>query len=209
MFSQLKSALLLTVALTVFTGLLYPLAITGLGTVLFPKQAHGSLVMVDGKVIGSDLIGQQFTKPYYFIGRPSAITSTGPDPKDPTKTVTTADPYDASNSMASNYAPTAKGLISDVSDRIKALKAANPHNTDPIPADLVTTSASGLDPDISPASAYWQVEGVAAARHASPDAVRTLIADTVEGRTLGVLGEPRVNVLHLNMALDAKFPMPK
>lgn len=198
MIKQLKQAVLVTAVLTVVCGLFYPLVMTGLAQALFPAQAHGSLIERDGKVIGSALIGQDFTRPEYFHPRPSAIT--GPDPKDPTKTVPT--PYDASNSNASNAAPTSKGLVDDVTTRIEALKKENPDAKGPIPVDLVTASGSGLDPDISPAAAFYQAPRVAAARGLPADQIEKLVADNTEGRTLGILGEPRVNVLRLNLALD-------
>jgi len=198
MIKQFKQAILATLFITLFCGLAYPLAMTGLAEAIFPSQAHGSLIERDGKVVGSALIGQNFTGPQYFHPRPSAIS--GPDPKDSTKTVPT--PYDASNSNASNAAPTSKGLVSDVTDRVAALKAENPNATGPVPVDLVTTSASGLDPDISPAAADYQAPRVAAARGVPVADLAKLIAANTSGRTLGVLGEARVNVLRLNLALD-------
>ncbi len=198
MIKQLKTAFLATIVLTVLCGLFYPLVMTGLAQALFPVQAHGSLIEKDGKVVGSALIGQDFTKPEYFHPRPSAITA--PDPKDPTKTVPT--PYDASNSNASNAAPTSKGLVDDVTARVEALKKENPNAKGPIPIDLVTTSGSGLDPDISPAAALYQVPRIAAARGLPADQIEMLVGANTAGRTLGVLGEARVNVLRLNLALD-------
>lgn len=202
MLKQLKSSILLTLAITLLCGLVYPLTMTGLAGVIFPHQAHGSLIEVKGKVVGSALIGQNVTKPEYFHGRPSATTDT--DPNDATKTI--AAPYNAANSTGSNAAPTAKGLVSDVQGRVDALKAENPNATLPIPGDLATTSASGLDPDISPASAFYQVPRVAAVRKISEDDIRKLVTDSIEGRWLGLLGEPRVNVLKLNLVLDQRFP---
>jgi K+-transporting ATPase ATPase C chain len=185
------------VCLTILTGLVYPLAMTGLAQALFPRQANGSLVERQGKVIGSALIGQNFTRPGYFHGRPSATTDT--DPKDPSKTIPA--PYNAANSGGSNAGPTSKALIERVRADAKALEAENPDT--PIPVDLVTTSASGLDPDISPAAALFQVPRIARERHLPEQRVRDLVTSHVEGRFLGVIGEPRVNVLELNLGLDA------
>jgi K+-transporting ATPase ATPase C chain len=196
MLRQLRPAIVLLVLMTVVTGLVYPLAITGIAQVLFPHQANGSLIERDGKVIGSSLIGQNFTDPKYFHGRPSATSE--PDPKDASKTVAT--PYAADNSVGSNLGPTSKALIDRVSGDVDALKK---ESSAPIPVDLVTTSASGLDPDITPAAAEFQVPRVAAARNLAPDRVRDLVAQNTEDRLLGVIGEPRVNVLKLNLALDA------
>jgi len=198
MIQYFKQAILVTLVLTVLCGLGYSLAMTGLAEVIFPSQAHGSLIERDGKVVGSALIGQNFTGPEYFHPRPSAISGT--DPKDPTKTVPT--PYDAGNSAASNAAPTSKGMIDDVTGRVDALKKENPDATGPIPVDLVTTSGSGLDPDISPAAAAYQVPRVAAARGSTVADIARLVEANTAGRTLGVLGEARVNVLRLNLALD-------
>jgi K+-transporting ATPase ATPase C chain len=184
---QLIIAIKATLLLTVVTGLLYPLAVTGLAQVLFPHQANGSLRVVNGKTIGSELIGQRFTKPEYFHGRPSAAGNDG---------------YDGLSSGGSNLGPTNQHLADRVRDDIKKFRAENPTYTGPIPADLVTTSASGLDPHISPASADVQVARVAAARGVSADAVRQLVAAHTEGRQYGLLGEPRVNVFELNLALD-------
>ena len=193
---HIRPAIVMIITMTVITGLMYPLLMTGISQLLFHHQANGSLIERDGKVIGSSLIGQNFTSEKYFHGRPSATTE--PDPKDPTKTV--AVPYAADNSGGSNLGPTSKALV----DRVKAdaakLAAENPNT--PIPVDLVTTSASGLDPDITPAAALFQVPAVAKARGLSEDVVRQLVEDHVTGRLLGIIGEPHVNVLKLNLALD-------
>jgi potassium-transporting ATPase KdpC subunit len=196
MLKQLRPAIVMIVVMTAITGLLYPLAMTGIGLVVFPYQAHGSLIEKDGKVIGSELIGQSFTSDKYFHGRPSATTE--PDPKDPTKTVPV--PYAADNSVGSNLAPTSQPLIDRVKDDAAKLAA---ENSGKIPVDLVTTSASGLDPDITPAAAFFQVPRVAKARGLPVDRIRSLVEENVRDRILGVLGEPRVNVLKLNLALDA------
>ena len=169
---------------------------TGIAQVIFPYQAQGSLIERDGKVVGSVLIGQEFTADKYFHGRPSATTA--PDPKDATKTI--AAPYNAANSGGSNLGPSNKALIDRVQADLDKLKQENP--SAPVPIDLVTTSASGLDPDISPEAALFQVPRVAKARNLSEDRVRQLVAGHVEERFLGLLGEPRVNVLKLNLALD-------
>jgi K+-transporting ATPase ATPase C chain len=203
MLKQLKQAVLATLVITVICGLGYPLLMTGIAQAFFPTQSHGSLVEKDGQVIGSALLGQTFTKPEYFQGRPSATTDT--DPADSTKTVSS--PYNAASSSGSNAAPTAKGLISDVQSRVDALKDANPDAKTPIPVDLVTTSASGLDPDISPDAALYQLPRVAKARGVAPEVLQPLINAATEGRTFGILGEARVNVLKLNLALDARFPV--
>ena len=196
MLNQLRPALVIIVALTLLTGLGYPLAMTGIAGVLFPHQAAGSLIEANGKVVGSALIAQNFESDRYFHPRPSATTA--PDPKDATKTVPA--PFNAANSGASNYGPTSKALA----DRVKAdaakLQAENPGT--PVPADLVTTSGSGLDPDISPEAASFQVPRIAKARGISADALRTLIARHTETRELGLFGERRINVLQLNLALD-------
>jgi potassium-transporting ATPase KdpC subunit len=196
MLREIRPAIILVIALTLITGLAYPLAMTGVAEVIFPYQAQGSLIEKDGKVVGSALIGQVFTDDKYFHGRPSATNA--PDPKDATKTVDA--PYNAVNSMGSNLGPTNKALIDRVKGDLDKLKAENPST--PVPIDLVTTSASGLDPDISPEAALFQVPRVAKARKMPEERVRALVADHVQGRTLGLLGEPRVNVLQLNLALD-------
>jgi K+-transporting ATPase ATPase C chain len=196
MLRELRPAIVVLVALTLITGLVYPLAMTGIAELVFPRQAQGSLIERDGKIIGSALIGQSFTSEKYFHGRLSATTA--PDPKDPTKTV--AAPYNAANSGGSNLGPSNKALIDRVQDDVATLKKENPSAV--IPIDLVTTSASGLDPEISPEAAYFQVPRVAKARNLAEDRVRALVADHVEERFLGLLGEPRVNVLQLDLALD-------
>jgi K+-transporting ATPase ATPase C chain len=200
MLKQIRPAIVMMAVLTVLTGLVYPLAMTAIGQLVFPHQANGSLIEKDGKVIGSELIGQNFTKPEYFHGRPSATTE--PDPKDPAKSV--AAPYNAANSSGSNAGPTAKSLVERVQADVKALKEENPNA--PVPIDLVTTSASGLDPEISPAAALFQVPRVAKARGRDEAEIRHLVQLHTEARTFGVIGEPRVNVLQLNMALDALKP---
>jgi K+-transporting ATPase ATPase C chain len=197
MLRQLRPAIALIVLMTVLTGLVYPLGMTGIARVLFPHQAAGSLIEKDGKVVGSSLIGQNFQDPKYFWGRPSATTDT--DPNDATKTVPA--PYNAANSVGSNLGPTSKTLVERVTGDADKLRADNPNAA--VPVDLVTTSASGLDPDITPAAAEYQVLRVAKARNLAQDKVRALVADATEGRTLGLLGEPRVNVLKLNLSLDA------
>jgi K+-transporting ATPase ATPase C chain len=196
MLREIRPAIVVLVALTLITGLAYPLAMTGVAQVIFPRQAQGSLIERDGKVVGSDLIGQVFTSDRYFHGRPSATTA--PDPNDSTKTV--AAPYNAANSGGSNLGPSNKALIDRVQGDIDALKKENP--SAPVPADLVTTSASGLDPHISPEAALFQVPRIAKARNLPEDRIRQLVEETTEGRYLGLLGEPRVNVLLLNLALD-------
>jgi K+-transporting ATPase ATPase C chain len=185
MFSQLKPAILLTLVLTVLLGIIYPLAITGIAQVLFPSKAHGSLIERGGRVIGSELIGQSFTKPGYFYGRPSAAGAG----------------YDAAASGGSNLGPTSKVLMARIDSMTRALHAQNPAVA--VPVELVTTSASGLDPHISPAAAEFQIPRVARERGIPQQAVRTVVARYTEGRDLGFLGEPRVNVLELNLALDS------
>ncbi len=196
MLREIRPAIVVLIAFTLITGLVYPLAMTGIAKVIFPYRAQGSLIERDGKVVGSELIGQQFTSDKYFHGRPSATTA--PDPADPNKTV--AAPYNAANSGGSNLGPSNKALIDRVRGDIDKLKQENP--SAPVPADLVTTSASGLDPEISPAAAYFQVPRVAKARNLAEDRLRQLVSDHIEGRFLSLLGEPRVNVLLLNLALD-------
>jgi K+-transporting ATPase ATPase C chain len=196
MLSQIRPAIVLIVLMTVLTGLAYPLFMTGLAQVLFPHQAAGSLIEKDGKVIGSELIGQNFTDAKYFHGRPSATTDT--DPNDSTKTVPA--PYNAGNSGGSNAGPTSKSLIERVQGDVDTLKKEHRGS---IPVDLVTTSASGLDPNITPVAAEFQIPRVAKARNLPEERVRALIADATEDRFLGILGEKRVNVLKLNLALDA------
>jgi K+-transporting ATPase ATPase C chain len=197
MLKEIRPAIIILVALTLITGLAYPLAMTGLAQAIFPTQAQGSVVERDGKVVGSALIGQEFTGEQYFHGRPSATTA--PDPKDATKTVPA--PYNAANSSGSNLGPTSKALIDRVKEDVDKLKAENPSAS--VPIDLVTSSASGLDPNISPEGALFQVPRVAKARKMSEDRVRELVNAQTEGRLVGLLGEPRVNVLALNLALDA------
>jgi K+-transporting ATPase ATPase C chain len=195
MVKELRPAIMMVVLLTLLTGIVYPMAITGVAQVIFPAQANGSLIERDGKVIGSSLIGQVFADPKYFHGRPSATNDT--DPNDSTKTVDA--PYNASNSMGSNLGPTSKALVDRVTAAAKDLKA---ENDKPIPVDLVTTSSSGLDPDITPAAAEFQIPRVAKTRNMSEAAVRDLVAQYTYGRTLGFIGEPYVRVLELNLALD-------
>jgi K+-transporting ATPase ATPase C chain len=197
MLKELRPALVVLIGLTLITGLLYPLAITGFARLLFPTQAQGSLIMQDGKVVGSALLGQPFNDPKYFHGRPSATTA--PDPQDSSKTVEA--PYNAANSGGSNLGPTSKALSDRITADVERLKAENPFA--PVPIDLVTTSGSGLDPDISPDAAYFQVPRVAKARGVPPDRLRALVESQIQWRILGLFGEPRVNVLKLNLALDA------
>jgi potassium-transporting ATPase KdpC subunit len=198
MLKQIRPAILMIVVMTVITGLIYPLGMTGIAQLIFPHQANGSLVEQNGKVIGSTLIGQNFASDKYFHGRPSATTE--PDPKDPSKTIPVA--YAADNSGGSNLGPTNKALI----DRVKAdaAKLAKQNPGTPIPVDLVTSSASGLDPDITPAAALFQVPRVAKARHIDPEMLRALVAAETHDRFLGIIGEKRVNVLELNLALDRR-----
>ena len=197
MLKEVRSALVFIVTLTLITGLVYPLVTTGVAGLVFPYQAQGSLTDKEGTVVGSALIGQQFTSDRYFHGRPSATL--GPDPVEPSKTAGV--PYNAVNSMGSNLGPTNKALIDRVKADVEKLKPENPSS--PVPTDLVTTSGSGLDPDISPAAAFFQIPRVAKARNMSEDNVRRLVTEQIEGRTLGIFGEPRVNVLALNLALDS------
>ncbi|MCJ2082162.1 K(+)-transporting ATPase subunit C [Methylobacterium sp. J-090] len=196
MLNQLRPALVLLTALTAITGLAYPLAMTGIAGTIFPAEAAGSLIVRDGKVVGSSLIGQSFTSERYFQGRPSATSAA--DPADATKTVPA--PYNAANSSGSNLGPTSAALAERVKADLAARQAENPGQ--PVPVDLVTTSGSGLDPDLSPDAALFQVPRVAKARNLLDDRVRSLVASQVRGRVLGILGEPRVNVLALNLALD-------
>ena len=200
MLKEFRPAIVLTLAFTLLCGIAYPLGMTGIAQVLFPSQANGSLIVKDGKVIGSALIGQNFTQDKYFHGRLSATTDT--DPKDPTKTIPS--PYNAANSVASNLGPTSKALVDRVTADAATLAAQNPKA--PVPVDLVTTSASGLDPDITPAGALFQVPRVAKARGIGEDKLRQLISESTQSRFLGLFGEPRVNVLKLNLALDDQFP---
>ncbi len=196
MLKEIRPAIILLVALTVVTGLVYPLVITGIAGVIFPNQAQGSLIERDGKVVGSSLIGQVFSEDRYFQGRPSATVM--PDPKDPTKNIDA--PYNAANSGGSNLGPTNKALIERVKGDVDKLKAENP--SAPVPIDLVTTTGSGLDPHISPAAALFQAPRVAKIRNMPEDRVRQLVQEHTEGRLFGLLGEPRVNVLAINLALD-------
>ena len=200
MLKQIRPAIVFVVALTVITGLLYPFAMTGVAGMIFPYQAQGSLIERDGKVVGSTLIGQEFTSDRYFHGRPSATVA--PDPNDATKTVPA--PYNAANSGGSNLGPTSAALALRVRGDVERLKA---DAAGPIPVDLVTASGSGLDPDVSPAGALFQVARVAKARGLPDAQVQALVESMVQERFLGFLGEPRVNVLALNLALDA-LPVP-
>lgn len=197
MLQHIRPAVTMIVCMTILTGLAYPLAMTGVAQALFPYQANGSLIQRDGKVIGSALIGQNFTGENYFHGRLSATTDT--DPNDATKTIPA--PYNAGNSGGSNLGPTSKALVDRVTEGAGKLAAENPGI--PVPMDLVTTSASGLDPDISPAAALFQVPRIAKARHLPEAKVRQLVQDHIAGRIAGLVGEPHVNVLALNLALDA------
>jgi potassium-transporting ATPase KdpC subunit len=196
MLKEIRPVLVLLVGLMLITGLIYPLAITGVAQAVFPSQAQGSLIEQNGKVIGSALIGQSFKDDKYFHGRPSATTA--PDPKDSSKTVDA--PYNAANSGGSNMGPTSKALAERIKGDVDALRQENPSAT--VPVDLVTTSGSGLDPDISPEAAYFQAPRVAKARGLPEQRVRALVESQVEGRAFGLLGEPRVNVLELNLAVD-------
>ena len=192
--NQIKITILATIVMTILFGLAYPLVFTGLAQVLFPHQANGSLVTVNGKVAGSELIGQSFTKPEYFHGRPSAAGNNG---------------YDAANSGGSNLGPTNQKLVDRVKADVQKFRAENPDYTGPIPADLLTSSASGLDPHISPASAEAQVARVAKARGVTPDRIAELVAKHTDGRQWGIFGDPRVNVLLLNIDLDHSVPLRK
>lgn len=196
MLKEIRPAIVVLVLLTAITGLLYPLAMTGVAGVIFPRQAQGSLIEKDGKVIGSALIGQEFRDGKYFHGRPSATLA--PDPNDSAKTVPA--PYNAGSSGGSNLGPTSKALADRLKQDVDKLRGENPNAA--VPVDLVTTSASGLDPNISPDAAQFQVPRVAKARNLSEDRVKQLVSANTEGRLLGLLGEPRVNVLALNLALD-------
>jgi potassium-transporting ATPase KdpC subunit len=196
MLREIRPAIVLVVALTIITGLIYPFVMTGIAGAIFPYQAQGSMIEQDGKVIGSALIGQEFTSDKYFHGRLSATVA--PDPNDSTKTVPA--PYNAANSGGSNLGPTNKALIERVQGDVDKLNQENASAD--VPIDLVTTTGGGLDPHISPAAALFQVPRVAKARNMSEDRVRQLVDEYIEGRTLGLLGEPRVNVLALNLALD-------
>ena len=189
MLAHLRPAIVSLILLSVVTGLAYPALVTVIAQVVFPYQANGSLIVEDGKTVGSALIGQPFDDPKYFWSRPSATSPFG---------------YNAGASSGSNLGPTNPALIEAVKGRVDALRAADPGNTAPVPVDLVTSSGSGLDPHISPAAALYQVGRVAKARKLEPDAVRQLVERHTEGRQLGLLGEPRVNVLQLNLALDGK-----
>lgn len=196
MLREIRPAIVFLVGLVAITGLIYPLAMTGAAQVLFPYQAQGSLIEQSGKVIGSSLIGQQFSEDKYFHGRPSATTS--PDPQDSSKSVPA--PYNAVNSMGSNLGPTNKALADRLKESVDALKKENPSK--PVPVDLVTTSGSGLDPDISPEAALFQVPRVAKARNLPEARVRSVVENLIATPTLGFLGEPRINVLQLNLAMD-------
>ena len=197
MFQHIRPAIAMIAGMTILTGLAYPLAMTGIAQTIFPYQANGSLIEKDGKVVGSALIGQNFTGANYFHPRPSATTDT--DPNDATKTI--AAPYKADNSGASNLGPTSKALVDRITADTTVLAAENPGT--PVPMDMVTTSASGLDPDISPDAALFQVPRVAKARNLPQDQVRRMVQDHVVHRLAGLIGEPHVNVLDLNLALDA------
>ena len=197
MLQEIRPAIVMVIAFTIVTGIAYPLAMTGIAQLIFPAQANGSLIERDGKVIGSALIGQPFADAKYFHGRLS--TTSEADPKDATRTISA--PYAADNSSASNLGPTSKALVARVKADAATLHAENP--SVPVPVDLVTSSASGLDPDITPAAALFQVPRVAKARRLDEAAVRQLVERHVEGRLIGLIGEPHVNVLKLNMDLDA------
>jgi K+-transporting ATPase ATPase C chain len=193
MLREIRPAIVMVILFTVLLGLVYPLGMTGISQVLFPWQANGSLLTRNGQVIGSALIGQNFTSAKYFHGRPSVTTDTDANGK------TISSPYNAANSVASNLGPTSKALLDRIKGDTKTLKA---QNAAPVPVDLVTSSASGLDPDVTPAGAYFQVGRVAKARGLSEERLRALVAEHIEGRWLGLFGEPHVNVLKLNLALD-------
>lgn len=201
MLKQIRPAIVMIIGLTLITGLAYPLAMTGIARALFPFEAKGSLIERNGKVIGSELIGQNFTDARYFHGRPSATSET--DPNDPSKTVPA--PYNATSSGGSNLGPTSKALMDRVAEGVKKLKAENPAAL--VPADLVTTSASGLDPDISPAAALFQIPRVAKARGIDEGRLRQLVNSSTDSRVWGILGEPHINVLKLNLKLDAEQPV--
>src|SRR6202034_883422 len=196
MLREIRPAIVVLLALTLITGLAYPLAMTGIAAIIFPNRAQGSMIERDGKVVGSAFIGQNFSSDKYFQGRPSATTS--PDPADAAKTV--AAPYNAANSGGSNLGPSNKALIARVPADLASFRRENP--SAPVPPDLVTASGSGLDPDISPEAALFQVPRIAKARNLPENRVRELVADLTEGRFLGLLGKPRINVLILNLALD-------
>jgi len=200
MLREIRPAILLLLLLTAITGLAYPLAVTGIATSLFPDQAQGSLIVRHGKVVGSEIIGQLFTSDRYFHGRLSATL--GPDPADPSKSA--PQPYNAANSMGSNLGPTNKALIERVQAEVDKLKQENPGT--PVPIDLVTTTGSGLDPHLSPEAALFQVPRIAKARNLPEERVRQLVDEHIEGRLFGILGEPRVNVLALNLALERAAP---
>jgi K+-transporting ATPase ATPase C chain len=189
--SHLITSVIYTIVTVILLGLIYPVVMTGLGMLIFPHQANGSFVTVNGKVVGSEIIGQLWTKPQYFQGRPSAAGKNG---------------YDPTNTGGTNYGATSKKLMDATKATIAALKKANPDAAGEPPMDLVTSSGSGIDPDISPEAARWQIPRVAKARNMSPDAVKAIVDAHVVGRTFGILGEPRVNVLALNQALDAAKP---
>ncbi|MGY4512571.1 K(+)-transporting ATPase subunit C [Bradyrhizobium sp. USDA 3650] len=196
MLREIRPAIVLLLVLTAITGLAYPLAMTAIAGAIFPARAQGSLIEKDGKVVGSALIGQEFKDDKYFHGRPSATVA--PDPNDSTKTVPA--PYNAANSGGSNLGPTSKALADRLKEDVDKLKGENPNVA--VPVDLVTTSASGIDPDISPEAAQFQVPRVAKARNVAEDQVKQMVASNTQGRLLGLIGEPRVNVLALNLALD-------
>lgn len=190
LWKEFLTAVLMTIVTTVIFGLAYPLVVTGVAQALFPAQANGSLITRNGHIIGSGLIGQPFVSPAYFHPRPSAAGPAG---------------YDASASTGTNFGPTNQALVKAVHDRVEAARKDNPGV--PVPIDLVTSSASGLDPDLSPAAALFQVPRVARARHVDEATIRALVAQSIQKRQFGILGEPRVNVLELNLALDDRYPM--